>query len=89
MLKTVRFWVCLALISGIPRALFAQDKTPYQLVNPFIGTGNEGNCFPGAQAPFGMLSLSPNNTFDNYEDATSRPGYKYFRNEINGFGLTH
>ena len=89
MLKPVRFWVCLVLILGMPRVFFAQDKTPYRLVNPFIGTGNEGNCFPGAQAPFGMLSLSPDNTFDNYEDAASRPGYKYFRNEINGFGLTH
>src|SRR5476649_1888626 len=28
-------------------------------VNTFIGTQDEGNTFPGASAPFGMIQLSP------------------------------
>ncbi len=58
-------------------------------VNPFIGTGIHGNTIPGAQAPFGMISVSPNTTFDNYDAEEARPGYKFYRNEIYGFGLTH
>lgn len=83
---SLAFSILLSLYSVVS---MAQPKTPYDYVNTFIGTGNEGNCFPGAQVPFGMLSLSPNNPFDNYEDAFSRPGYKYSRTEINGFGMTH
>jgi predicted alpha-1,2-mannosidase len=29
------------------------------LVNPFIGTENEGNTYPGAAVPFGMVQFSP------------------------------
>ncbi len=29
------------------------------LVNPFIGTKNDGNTYPGAAVPFGMVQLSP------------------------------
>ena len=32
-----------------------------QEVNPFIGTDFTGNTYPGAQAPFGMVQLSPDN----------------------------
>ena len=67
----------------------AAQKAPFACVNPFIGTGREGNAYPGAQAPFGMVSVSPNTTFQNYEDPAARPGYKYAETKIRGFGLTH
>jgi predicted alpha-1,2-mannosidase len=54
------------------------------LVNPFIGTTNGGDDFPGADAPFGMVQWSP--------DTTSRPdggGYSYGDSAITGFSLTH
>ncbi|MEF2643502.1 MAG: hypothetical protein U0M50_05480, partial [Paramuribaculum sp.] len=36
------------------------DTTNYAaLVNPMIGTDFTGNTYPGAQAPFGMVQLSP------------------------------
>src|SRR3546814_10969699 len=50
---------------GLPLALFATSAfaqttpTPYDTVDPFIGTGGEGHTFPGAVAPFGMVQLSP------------------------------
>ncbi len=67
---------------------FAQKK-PIDYVNVFIGTGEDGNTYPGAQAPFGMVSISPSNTFKNYDETEARPGYKYSQTEIRGFGLTH
>ena len=57
---------------------------PASLVNPFIGTTNGANDFPGADAPFGMVQWSP--------DTTSRPdggGYSYNDSAITGFSLTH
>jgi predicted alpha-1,2-mannosidase len=57
---------------------------PVSLVNPFIGTSNGGNTFPGADAPFGMVQWSP--------DTTTRPyggGYDYDDTSIMGFSLTH
>ncbi|WP_063740016.1 lectin [Amycolatopsis jejuensis] len=57
---------------------------PASLVNPFIGTTNDANDFPGADAPFGMVQWSP--------DTNSRPpggGYNYKDSTITGFSLTH
>jgi predicted alpha-1,2-mannosidase len=63
---------------------------PVDLVNPFIGTGSGGqfvgsvNAFPGAVAPFGMLSWSP--------ETASRPtggGYNYDDTAVTGLSLTH
>ncbi|MDR3080236.1 MAG: GH92 family glycosyl hydrolase [Streptomyces sp.] len=51
------------------------------LVNPFIGTRNEGNTFPGAAVPFGMVQFSP--------DTGHRTGYDYGRHKIRGFSLVH
>ena len=47
----------IAVLAASPA--LAQDKTPYQAVDPFIGTGGDGHTFPGAAAPFGMVQLSP------------------------------
>lgn len=66
------------------------DPLPY--VNPFIGTLEMGNTYPGAQVPFGMISISPNTVFENYaalDSYDSRPGYSYAHDRISGFSLTH
>ncbi|HTJ69149.1 MAG TPA: GH92 family glycosyl hydrolase [Actinospica sp.] len=63
---------------------------PAALVNPMIGTGSGGatvgqvDTYPGATAPFGMLSFSP--------DTPARPdggGYDYADSSTLGFSLTH
>ncbi|MGW4565252.1 lectin [Streptomyces sp. NPDC004561] len=57
---------------------------PASLVNPFIGTANAANDFPGADTPFGMVQWSP--------DTPHRPyggGYAYADSSITGFSLTH
>ncbi|MGW1159685.1 GH92 family glycosyl hydrolase [Streptomyces sp. NPDC002519] len=51
------------------------------LVNPFIGTQNEGNTFPGATVPFGMVQLSP--------DTGHSTGYDHTQHRIRGFSLVH
>ncbi len=51
------------------------------LVNPFIGTQNFGNTFPGASAPFGMVQVSP--------DTGGQGGYDYQQDKILGFSQTH
>jgi predicted alpha-1,2-mannosidase len=49
-----------------------------------IGTADQGDDFPGADVPFGMVQWSP--------DTVSRPaggGYSYDDSSITGFSLTH
>ncbi|HJQ31634.1 MAG TPA: GH92 family glycosyl hydrolase [Pyrinomonadaceae bacterium] len=50
-------------------------------VNTFVGTDNDGNTFPGAAVPFGMLQWSP--------DTTAGGWYKYNDAKVRGFSLTH
>ncbi|SFJ50146.1 GH92 family glycosyl hydrolase [Caulobacter sp. UNC279MFTsu5.1] len=69
---------------------FAQDKTPYQAVDPFIGTGGDGHTFPGAVAPFGMVQLSPDTDILPFKQSYARAaGYRYSDPTILGFSHTH
>ncbi len=73
--------------------LRSSSATNYaSLVNPFTGTGAapnapagwaDGDTFPGADSPFGMVQWSPD-TVNAYAG-----GYDYNDNRIRGFGLTH
>src|SRR6201996_3501923 len=76
-------------IRATPGAV-APVKDPASLVNPLIGTGagggvvGQGDTFPGAVTPFGMLQWSP--------DTPSRPdggGYNYDDDSTLGLSLTH
>ena len=60
------------------------DYTQY--VNPFIGTDFTGNTYPGAQAPFGMVQLSPDNGLPGWDRIS---GYFYPDSTIAGFSHTH
>ncbi|WP_394816802.1 GH92 family glycosyl hydrolase [Streptomyces lonegramiae] len=66
---------------GPPGAAAAPAAEPASLVNPFVGTQNFGNTFPGASAPFGMVQVSP--------DTGGQGGYDYAQNTIYGFSQTH
>lgn len=71
----------------------AQQPTndPAALVNPFIGTTNGGNVFPGATLPFGMASFSPEETpLPGSGLVVAAPGgYEWRSNGVRGFGLAH
>lgn len=60
------------------------DLTGY--VNPFIGTDFTGNTYPGAQVPFGMVQLSPDNGLPGWDRIS---GYFYPDSTIAGFSHTH
>ncbi|NVO18565.1 MAG: glycoside hydrolase family 92 protein [Bacteroidetes bacterium] len=67
------------------RSAHSQNK-PSDFVKPLIGTNGEGNTYPGAVAPFGMIQLSPD-TEDNLWETAS--GYEYSDSSIIAFSLTH
>ncbi len=54
-----------------------------KFVNPFIGTSNGGNTFPGAVLPWGMVSVSPHNSYN------SPPGYIFGEKFFYGAGHNH
>lgn len=87
---TRRLRLCLAgavaasALSAVPATAQATEPSDAQLtdlVNPFIGTENEGNTYPGAAVPFGMVQFSP--------DTGHNTGYDHSQNHIRGFSLVH
>ena len=55
-------------------------------VNTLIGTDYTGNTYPGAQTPFGMVQLSPDNGLPGWDRIA---GYFYPDSTIAGFSHTH
>lgn len=74
-------FVAAGLVSATTASASAAPVDPVSLVNPFVGTQNFGNTFPGASAPFGMVQVSP--------DTGGQGGYDYQQNSIYGFSQTH
>lgn len=69
------------LLTPVVQAAEPSDGPLTDLVNPFIGTENEGNTYPGAAVPFGMVQFSP--------DTGHNTGYDYSDDEIRGFSTAH
>ena len=63
-----------------------KGKDYASFVNPLIGTDYKGNVYPGAQAPFGMVQLSPDNGLPGWDRIA---GYFYPDSTIAGFSHTH
>ena len=72
---------CLLLMSVSAFAQSGAPLSPYDAVNPFIGTAADGNTFPGASLPFGMIQWAPDTRADGW--------YHYDDKTIRGFSLTH
>ena len=62
------------------------EKSPFDYVDPFIGTDFHGHTFPGAALPFGMIQLSPDTRTDGWDACA---GYHYSDSSILGFSHTH
>jgi predicted alpha-1,2-mannosidase len=84
------FRISLCLAAALPLGTRAQKPAGY--ADPFIGTGNSqsgrvnwknGNTFPGAMMPWGMVSVSP------YNAPGSKSGYLYGQPFLYGFGHVH
>lgn len=77
--------------SALPLSAFAvpqgaDSDDPLRWVDPRIGTGGHGHCFPGVSLPFGAVQLSPD-TFNDGWDWCS--GYHVSDTSIMGFSHTH
>jgi predicted alpha-1,2-mannosidase len=83
--------VTTALLLAATALSHAQNQAdPAALVNPFIGTTNGGNVFPGATMPFGMVQFTPEATPVNPRRPIAAPGgYEYRSKGIRGFALTN
>lgn len=55
-------------------------------VDPMIGTGGHGHTFPGATVPFGMVQISPDTRWEDWDGSS---GYHYSDKTIMGFSQTH
>jgi predicted alpha-1,2-mannosidase len=76
-----KLWVGLLLLSAAALAQEGAPLAPYDAVNPFIGTAADGNTFPGASVPFGLLQWGPDTRADGW--------YHYADQTIRGLSLTH
>lgn len=83
----INYAACAGLLSLIGCAsLKSSDESYATYVNPFIGTDFTGNTYPGAQSPFGMVQLSPDNGLPGWDRIS---GYFYPDSTISGFSHTH
>jgi len=76
----VGLFVGFALAVSVPYVATAAAD-PVREVNTFIGSKDEGNTFPGASAPFGLIQVSP--TGSHYA------GWQYEDAAIRGFGHSY
>ncbi|KDN23287.1 GH92 family glycosyl hydrolase [Amycolatopsis rifamycinica] len=67
----------------------AAGLSPADFVDPLIGSAGDGNTYPGATAPFGMLAWSPTSTRGDQTSTGAANGYQYDTTRIRGFSLTH
>ncbi len=74
-------------LSLITTVLFSCSKqSPFDYVDPFIGTGGHGHTYPGATRPFGMVQLSPDTRLEGWDGCS---GYHYSDSIVYGFSHTH
>ena len=57
-----------------------------QYVDPFIGTGDHGHVFMGANVPFGLVQVGPTQLTHGWDWCS---GYHYSDSTIRGFGNMH
>lgn len=76
----------LLVVAGCNVSDNAPAVEPVEYVNTLIGTDFTGNTYPGAQAPFGMVQLSPDNGLPGWDRIA---GYFYPDSTIAGFSHTH
>jgi predicted alpha-1,2-mannosidase len=86
----ILFFTLTAMIAG--QTLVHAQKSAVDFVDPFIGTANQkagvvnwknGETFPGAMVPWGMVSISPHNA------PGSKSGYRKGEPFLYGFGQVH
>ncbi|XVQ09815.1 GH92 family glycosyl hydrolase [Spirillospora sp. CA-255316] len=78
------------VLPGVASAAPAEPVTdPAAHVDPLIGSAGDGNTWPGAVRPFGMISWSPTSTRGDQTGTGAANGYHYDATRVRGFSLTH
>ena len=62
------------------------EKSPFDAVDVFIGTGGHGHTHPSATLPFGMMQLGPDTRLEGWDGCS---GYHNSDDRIYGFSHTH
>ena len=82
--------ICLAFLAyscATPEKSGSEEATDYTAyVNPYIGSGEHGHVFVGANVPFGAVQVGPQNIFKGWDWCS---GYHYSDSIIIGFSHTH
>lgn len=78
--------IACAVLAAFGAAAGFHPIDPASYVDPLIGTDFTGNTYPGAQAPYGMVQLSPDNGLPGWDRIS---GYYYPDSTIAGFSHTH
>lgn len=80
----------LALATPLPAdAGVTAVERPASLVDPLIGSANNGTTYPGATLPQGMIGWSPTSTTGDQTGTGAANGYRYDVTRIRGLSLTH
>ena len=85
MVKKLAFLVAGAILFGSALAQ-AGNQSFTKFVDPLIGSGGHGHVFVGANVPFGMVQLGPNNLSKGWDWCS---GYHSSDSTIIGFSHTH
>ena len=78
-----------ALLCALAFAAWAARPAAADLsasVNPFIGTGGDGHCFPAACSPFGLVQAGPDTGWGGWRYCS---GYSHEDAHITMFSQTH
>ena len=87
--RTMGIFLTVFILGGAMFGLSAANAHDFAaLVNPFIGTADGGDCFPGATLPHGMVQLSPDMPLRELPSGGAE-AYDYTGNYIDGFSMTH
>ena len=68
------------------QATSVADADYTQFVDPYIGSGEHGHVFVGANVPFGAIQVGPQNIHKGWDWCS---GYHYSDSVIIGFSHTH
>ena len=88
MTKAISIWLILCGFLSSCEGTKQLDATPNltQFVDPYIGTGDHGHVFVGANVPFGLVQLGPTNYSQGWDWCS---GYHISDSTIIGFGHMH
>jgi predicted alpha-1,2-mannosidase len=85
-MRNGRIYCLLTILMNFGFSFVGSAQNPGSYVDPYIGSGGHGHIFVGANVPFGMVQLGPQNIFKGWDWDS---GYNYGDSILIGFSHTH